>query len=390
MPPLTTLTSQRVLDDTTTILQTHLSLRASGYRCQTSDLWRVLLGAMTRTHSIEATCTALAGAPHPNTIRGYLARQWTPTMMSQLEAQSNAALRATIPTWITTTAVEVAIDTHDCPFYGQIPDGDDTWVCRGKMRAGTNAHYRCATLAVLAHHTRITVAVTFVQPGETMAALVERLLAQTQAAGIAIKCLYADKGFCSVGVFQTLQAAEIPAMIAVPMRRPGIGDHAQGTESHWVTHTFTSQTAGQATVRVAVVRTYAKRRSGRYELRWCLFACLNVRDSLIGVRRRYRKRFGIESIYRQLEGLRIRTTATNPALRLMLIALGLILINVWVWIHWTYLRIAGGGPRRVDQAVLRLHGFLGFIQAAVLQWYGTSPTISLAGYRPCSVTDANL
>ena len=35
-------------------------------------------------------CTALAGAPHPNTIRGYLARQWTPAAIPQLEAQVKA------------------------------------------------------------------------------------------------------------------------------------------------------------------------------------------------------------------------------------------------------------------------------------------------------------
>lgn len=382
MTALTSLTSQRVLDDTMTLVRQHIPLTATGYTCQTGDLWRVLLSAMTRTHSIEATCAALASAPHPNTVRGYLARQWTPERIPQLEAASNAALRATIPAWATTTAVEVAIDTHDCPFYGHIPDGEDGWVCRGKMRAGTNAHYRCATLAVLARHTRITVAVTFVRPGETMVALVDRLLAQTTAAGITIKCLYADKGFCSVAVFQALLTAEIPAIIAVPMRRPGVGDVAQGAESRWADHTFTSDTAGQVTVRIAAVRTYTKRRSGRYELRWCLFACLNVRDSLIGVRRRYRRRFGIESIYRQLEVMRIRTTATNPALRLMLIALGLVLINVWVWVHWTYLRVAGRGPRRVDQAVLRLHRFLGFVQHAITEWYGAPPAISLAGYCP--------
>ena len=74
----------------------------------------------------------------------------------------------------------------------------------------------------------------------------------------------------------------------------------------------------------------------------------------------------------------------------MLIALGLVLINVWVWIHWTYLRIAGRGPRRVDQTVLRLHGFLGFIQYAVLQTYRTLPAIPLDGYYPCSVTADNL
>ena len=143
MSTLTSLTSQRVLDDTMDLVRRHIPLKASGYRCQTADLWRVLLSAMTRTHSIEATCTALAGAPPPNTIRGYLARQWTPAAIPQLEAQSNAALRATIPAWVTTTAVEVAIDTHDCPFYGQIPEGDDTWWC-GRTPSAVAGGMNCA------------------------------------------------------------------------------------------------------------------------------------------------------------------------------------------------------------------------------------------------------
>jgi hypothetical protein len=82
--------------------------------------------------------------------------------------------------------------------------------------------------------------------------------------------------------------------------------------------------------------------------------------------------------------------ATNPALRLILIALGLVLIKVWVWLHWTYLQVAGAGPRRVDQAVLRLHGFLNFIQSAVLQAYRTLSAIPLGRYYPSSVTADNL
>ena len=59
-----------------------MPLKATSYRNQTADLWRVLLNAMTRTRSIEAACTAHAGAPHPNAIRGYLARHWTPAAIS--------------------------------------------------------------------------------------------------------------------------------------------------------------------------------------------------------------------------------------------------------------------------------------------------------------------
>lgn len=68
MPALTSLTSQRVVDDTMALVQRHIPLKATGYRCQTADLWRVLLSAMTRTRSIEATCTALVGAPSRSTL----------------------------------------------------------------------------------------------------------------------------------------------------------------------------------------------------------------------------------------------------------------------------------------------------------------------------------
>jgi hypothetical protein len=59
----------------------------------------------------------------------------------------------------------------------------------------------------------------------------------------------------------------------------------------------------------------------------------------------------IESTYRQLEQLRIRTTSPNPALRLMVVGIALVLLNVWVWAQWRYLWTLGRGPCRVDQTI---------------------------------------
>ena len=47
----------------------------------------------------------------------------------------------------------------------------------------------------------------------------------------------------------------------------------------------------------------------------------------------YRRRFGIETSYRQLNEARIKTTTRDPALRLLFVAIALILRNVWVWVH---------------------------------------------------------
>ena len=60
----------------------------------------------------------------------------------------------------------------------------------------------------------------------------------------------------------------------------------------------------------------------------------------------YRRRFGIESSYRQLHQARIRTCTRSPLLRLLYVAIALILRNVWVWLHREVLAQGrrGGGP----------------------------------------------
>ena len=44
----------------------------------------------------------------------------------------------------------------------------------------------------------------------------------------------------------------------------------------------------------------------------------------------YRRRFGIETSYRQLQQARI-TTTRNPVMRLLFVGIALFLRNVWVW-----------------------------------------------------------
>ena len=64
------LTDQQTLHDTMIVGQQHIPLTANGYRCQTADLWRLLLAAAARRTTLEAACADLTGAPDPNTVRG--------------------------------------------------------------------------------------------------------------------------------------------------------------------------------------------------------------------------------------------------------------------------------------------------------------------------------
>jgi hypothetical protein len=61
----------------------------------------------------------------------------------------------------------------------------------------------------------------------------------------------------------------------------------------------------------------------------------------------YRRRFGIESSYRQLRQARMRTATRSAVQRLLYVGLALLLRNVWVWVHEEYLaerRRGGRGP----------------------------------------------
>src|SRR5919206_1423871 len=86
------LTDQQTLHDTMTIGHQHIPLSANGYRCQTDDLWRIVLTAAARGTTIEATCADLERAPDANTVRSHLTEQLPPARIPDLEQQWNTLL----------------------------------------------------------------------------------------------------------------------------------------------------------------------------------------------------------------------------------------------------------------------------------------------------------
>jgi SAM-dependent methyltransferase len=114
-----------------------------------------------------------------------------------------------------------------------------------------------------------------------------------------------------------------------------------------------------------VARTYARSRTGKRRASWCLYACPGVRDAPQRIRKRYRRRFGIESSYRQMKQVRARTTSPNPALRFLLMGVALLILNVWISLHWLFLRVPGRGPARVARAAFRLDRMRSFLTRAI-------------------------
>lgn len=374
------LTDQHTLHDTMTVLRRHLPLAADGYRCHSDDLWRLLVGAAARHTTIEAVCADLLDAPHANTVRGYLTAQLAPQAIPDLEQHWNTAFATLIPDWLHARPQDVAVDFHDEPYYGRCdPDDPDNWVCRGEAQAGTTYFYRCATAYVMHRDARYTLAVVFVKPGDDKVTLLDRLLTHVRQVGVRLRCLYADKGFCTIPVLRWLVTQRLPAIVAAPIRGKQGGTRAlcQGRSSYRTTYTFQSAEHGAVTVPVSVVRTSHRRRSGQQRVAWLVYVCLAIAAPPPQVRKRYRRRFGIESSYRLMEQVRARTTSPSAALRFLLMGLALMIVNVWIRLHWLCLRLPGRGPRRVARWHFRLDRMARFLTRAIERHYGVVTAVAL-------------
>ena len=176
------LTDHDVLLHARTRLQAHLPLHADGSVCTTTDLLHVLLGVAVNRGTLEAICADLLGTPDPETIRRYLNAQLRSDDLPALLDQVNAALAAEVPAWVWTAARDVAIDFHDRPYYGTLPQDEGLWV-RGEAKAGTTRFYRIATAYVMLAGMRLTLALHFVRPEDTPLSVLKQLLARLARLG---------------------------------------------------------------------------------------------------------------------------------------------------------------------------------------------------------------
>jgi hypothetical protein len=87
------------------------------------------------------------------------------------------------------------------------------------------------------------------------------------------------------------------------------------------------------------------------------------------IRATYRRRFGIESSYRQVHQARIRTSSRKPALRLLFMGVALVLRNVWVWLHAEVMAQPQRGSRQLRPQLLRFVCLLLWLMMEVAKHY---------------------
>jgi putative transposase len=369
------LNADDVRELTERLLREQLSVAVDGYKITTSMVLNVLLKAAVEKRSIEAVCGDLADVVDSNTVREALNQALRAEDLRQHEAEFNAALAECIPVEMPRRGLEMVIDLHDEPFYGKSA-ALQAYTCRGEAHDGTTYFWRIASLYVIWRQVRITLALTYVLPGESMLNIVQRLLTRREALGFRFKVLYLDKGFCSGEVITYLQKAHLPALIACPIRgkagKGGTRALCHGRKHYRTRYTFTDGT----TADLAVVPTLTRdKKTRKWRREWLIYVLVHLDWSAKKAQQRYRRRFGIESSYRQLGQVRAHTNSRNVALRFFYLALALLLLNVWTYLRCSCTRIIAKGPFRLDLNRLRLPRFIAFLRRAIEQAYGTINSI---------------
>jgi hypothetical protein len=239
-------------------MESHLSLKTEGYRSTTDQTFQMLLKAVAEGSSLEAVCADSCGVVDSNTLREQVNGALPVSQLRQPEAEMNAALQAAIPSGMPRGGLEVAAetkfrtDTHDEPFYGKTPELR-AYTCKTRAKAGTSRFFRSASAEVSWRAVRLTLALTYVLPDDTLPGVVERRLTRLKHIGLHATVLYLDKGFCSGEIIEYLQRRQQAAVLACPIRgkQGGIRALCHGRGSFTTDYTFTDGT----TARLALVDT---------------------------------------------------------------------------------------------------------------------------------------
>lgn len=378
-----TITSGEVYSWTQKHLLLAKLLKDHGWLCTASVVLGIVLRAAARSISVSAACRDLAKAPSDQAVMTAL-EDGLPKTLPVLERRLHEALTTPLPRRMRCRAWQVAIDLHLDPYYGQ-PYRSRNEIYYGEPKQGTTKFHAYASACIVEYGQRYTVALIWVRRHDSMTTVLRRLLAQIRKIGLKIKRVLLDRGFFNVAVMEFLQQENLPFLMPVKIsgRRPKKGRKASGLRwikqqaAGWYSHTMKS---GKREVVISVCvgyRRYRNRKDGKQRRQKLLFAAWRVHGCPTDIRERYRKRFGIETSYRQRRQGRIYTCTRNPHLRLFFVALGFILRNVWVWIHQMRLAEGSGNRLTLHLELLRFKRMLDWLVYEVVAVFhdGTAPCV---------------
>jgi hypothetical protein len=389
-----TLTPAQVYRYAIAFCQPYLGFRAVG-KVTGEVILSVLFAAAARISSIHETCGRLAKAPCEETFTAALYPQLID--VDRIKRQVNAAFGDQMPRALRRRRkrpLTIAVNLTLIAYYGK-HKLDDPQIYRSQAKRGTNSFFAYATAYLVLHGERFTLAVTPVTRSEALKQVLQELLLVLSKRGLKIGLLLLDRGFYSVEVIRYLQQARRPFLMPVVGHGRKV-DHPLGPsasnafkamkKSGWHTYTVKDSKKNKATVSICVKRARYRNKHGKRKSETWVYAYWGIAPKRIDwVKDTYRRRFGIETSYRQMNRCRIRTTTKKFHVRFFYVAIGLLLRNLWVWLHYSVLSSPRRGRRRFNWDLLRVERMLIWLEEVARKMYGLVVTVKTERSIPESV-----
>ena len=382
-----TITSGNVFTETQKCLLNAKLTKNHGWLCTAALTMSIVLRAAARSISVTAACRDMTHAPSDQAILNAVS-DGLPKTLPVLEQRINDCLTERLPLLMRRRFWPVAIDWHLQPYYGK-PHKKRNEIYKSKPKQGTSKFHAYATACIVEYGRRYTLALTWVRHKESTIKVLKRLLAQIRKIGLKIRHLLLDRAFFNVPVMHFLQEEELPFLMPVMFRgrhSKKRGKKATGLramrqkKAGW--HPYTMKSKNQeVTFRICIgYRTYHDKK-GKRRTKKLLFAAWRVHGKPTKIRELYRKRFGIETSYRQMRQARIYTCTREPHLRLFFLAVGLILRNIWVWLHQTRLAEGSRNNPTMRLELLRFKRMLDWIVHEVETLYHDGSSLCVTWQR---------
>jgi hypothetical protein len=231
--------------------------------------------------------------------------------------------------------VVCAMDKHQVPRYDERME---PFLTRGQEKAGTMKFETYATLQCVEDGRRAQVACAHVGPLDDNADVIAGLLEQARLREVDVSLLLLDREFFSASVISRLN--KLGQRFLMPCRltrkiKEAIKEHAQGKRKKVSAYTLVpSERREVGPFNLVILPRKGSEDESDPLKKYIAFATNIPRRFVVWNVRRlpddYRRRWGIETGYSGIEGLRARTTSKNHALRLLYFYYALILYNAWL------------------------------------------------------------
>lgn len=236
-----------------------------------------------------------------------------------------------------------AIDINNNPYYGKTtPD-----IVGGPKKQGTKRFFAYATVVLLHKRRRYTVALEPVAPKTKPHELVRLLLDRIAAKGLKIRGVTLDSAFDSGDTLLLLQERSLA--YSIPLRRKGSGRNARNQcfegRHRLIRWTEWTTEVTRRRVRTCTLLWKGKAKTMVFAFQgWSGDRARNVHQRANYLRHLYKRRFGIETSYRQKNQGQATTTSRDPIYRLLLEGIAYLLRQVWVVLTEELARLMKASP----------------------------------------------